>query len=99
MDIELERIAEKLADRLKRHQLKGRTITLKIRFNDFSIINRSKSLPHNLDDFSIILQTAKELLSKELSTEDKRVRLLGITLSNFTEITIIDRNPKQLRLF
>jgi len=99
MNMELERIAEKLADRLQRHQLKGRTITLKIRFNDFSIINRSKSLPHNLDDLPTILETAKELLSKELSAENKRVRLLGITLSNFNEITIIEKNPQQLRLF
>ncbi|HUH18782.1 DNA polymerase IV [Albibacterium sp.] len=99
MDFELEKIAERLASRLQKHQLKCRTITLKIRFNDFSIINRSKSLSHNTGDLSIILQTAKELLSKELSAEDKRVRLLGITLSNFHEVIVIDKNPKQLRLF
>lgn len=57
--------------RLQKHQLKGRTITLKVRFNDFSIINRSESLPQNINDLSTILQTAKELLSKELSAEDK----------------------------
>jgi len=99
MNEELEKIAKKLIERVQRHKLKGRTLTLKIRFNDFSIITRSKSFLHVVDDYANILQTAKELLSKELSDENKQVRLLGITLSNFNEVSIIKNDPSQLSLF
>src|SRR5690606_17733785 len=87
MNIELESLANRLASRIQKHKLKGRTITLKIRFNDFSIINRSKSLSEGIDDPSIIFETSKYLLGKELAAEDRRVRLLGISLSNFHEVS------------
>jgi len=99
MNEELDKIAQRLAERLQKHNLQGRTITLKIRFNDFSIINRGKSYPKVLNDYPAIFQTVKDLLAKELSAEDKRVRLLGITLSNFNEIVPIHKDPQQLRLF
>jgi len=99
MNLELEKIANKLIIRLQKHKLKGRTVTLKIRFNDFSIINRSKSFTLGIDDFSTILQTSKDLLSKVFVSEEKRVRLLGITLSNFAETRTIEKNSQQLKLF
>ena len=103
MILELEKIAEKLSERIQKHQLKGRTLTLKIRFNDFSIITRSKSLHLGIDDYHSILDIANDLLKKELfpngDAELKKVRLLGITLSNFHELTILKNNPYQLKLF
>jgi len=99
MNKELEKLADKLVLRLQKRQLKGRTITLKIRFNDFSIINRSFSFINILDDLPIILNTAKTLLAKELGAEDRRVRLLGITVSNFNEKPLVNKTPGQLSLF
>lgn len=99
MNGELDKISERLALRIQKQNLKGRTVTLKIRFNDFSIINRSKSFPQTLDDYSTISETVKDLLAKELSAEDKKVRLLGIGLSNFNEIIPVQKDPQQLRLF
>jgi DNA polymerase-4 len=103
MELELKKIAAKLSERVQKHQLKGRTLTLKIRFNDFSIITRSRSLHQGIDDYNSILEIAIDLLKKELFpnlvTEPKKVRLLGITLSNFHELTILKNDPQQLRLF
>jgi DNA polymerase-4 len=84
MDRELERIAELVQRRLQKYNLKGRTITLKIKYSDFRIINRSQSLPHAIDDLELIAETAKELL-RSTDPSDVQVRLLGITLSNFYE--------------
>ncbi|WP_256003788.1 DNA polymerase IV [Pedobacter deserti] len=92
MYTQLDKIAYSVSQRLERQSLKGRTITLKIKFSDFKLITRSKSLPVAVRDFSTILQTAMELLD-EAQIDGKAVRLLGISLSNFGEFV-----PNQPRL-
>ncbi len=96
---QLEKIASNVHRRIVEHHLKGRTVTLKIKYNDFKIITRSKSIDKPIDALSIIIQTAKELLvSTEL--DDVRIRLLGISISNFGEKTIVKKViPGQLPLF
>ena len=84
MNAELEKIALLVEERLKRRGLKGRTVTVKIKFHDFKIITRSRSLVQPTDDFNTIASTAKTLLAESQLAEAK-VRLLGITLSNFGE--------------
>ena len=99
MNRELDKIALVVQTRLTKHQLKGRTITLKIKYNDFKISTRSKSFTEPTDDLSTILTTAKELL---LTTEpeESKIRLLGISVSNFGEKIISKKNiPGQLYLF
>src|SRR2546428_2299939 len=85
MNTQLDKIAITVCDRLQRYQLKGRTITLKIKYSDFKQITRNQSFAYGVADFETISQTAKELLLKT-DPEDKKIRLLGITLSNFGEI-------------
>ncbi|AFD06761.1 DNA polymerase IV [Solitalea canadensis] len=97
MNVELDKIAKTVADRLQRYQLKGRTLTLKIKYSDFKQITRNQSFLHEINDLQTIAQTAKELLLKT-SPEDKKIRLLGITLSNFNEI-FTHKNTSQLELF
>jgi DNA polymerase IV len=81
---ELDKIAKVVHDRLLRHGLKGRTLTLKIKYDDFKRITRNRSFPMLLNDLDTIRTTAKELL---ISTglENMKIRLLGISLSNFTD--------------
>lgn len=103
MEQEIIQLATKLTERIKKHNLKGRTLTLKIRFNDFSIITRSRSFHEGIDEFDKIIETAIDLLKKELflspKIEPQKVRLLGITLSNFHELMNPTANPYQLSLF
>jgi DNA polymerase-4 len=99
MHTELEKIAKTVHDRLLRYQLKGRTITLKIKYSDFRQITRSLSLPNCIDDFDIILNTSKNLLAAT-DTENSRIRLLGITVSNFIPVETKSAPPSdQLSLF
>jgi DNA polymerase-4 len=100
MNFELNKIALSVHERLKRNKLKGRTITLKIKYHDFRIITRSQSFAVALDDFEIILETAKKLL-EFTEPEGSRIRLLGISLSNFGETQFRPReiSPDQLNLF
>lgn len=81
----LEIIASELDRRLKKHKISGKTITLKIKYSDFSQQTRSKTLPYFISDKSLLLETAKELLFQERMKDS--VRLLGISLNNLnTEI-------------
>jgi len=85
MNGELDKIAATVFDRLQRYDLKGKTVTLKIKYSDFKQVTRSLSLPQVIDDLETITTTAKQLLAVT-DPEDKRIRLLGISISNFREI-------------
>ncbi len=75
-------------------KVKGKTITLKLKYNDFEIINRSKTLGHFTADHEEIRQIATELMQKELPTK-KGIRLIGVSISN---LELSGDAPKQLTL-
>jgi DNA polymerase-4 len=76
----LEGIAAELEKRLAMRQRSGRTVTLKIRYSDFSLQTRSRTLAEPVSAASDILETARELLYQD--PLQNSVRLLGISLSN-----------------
>jgi len=76
----LDHIAEELERRLSKSKIAGKTITLKIKYSDFTLNTRSKTLPYFVSDKGLILETAKELLYQE--ELQNSVRLLGISLAN-----------------
>jgi DNA polymerase-4 len=95
MNAELDKIALLVFERLKKYGLKGRTITVKIKYHDFKQITRNFSFSHPVYEREIIADTAKELLLKTFK-EGQKIRLLGISLSNFGG----QKNDKgQLELF
>ncbi|NLR59062.1 DNA polymerase IV [Chitinophaga polysaccharea] len=94
MEAELTKIGKIVCDRLQRYGLKGRTITLKIKYADFKQITRNQSFPFPVGDFETIVDTAKQLLAATYP-EDKPIRLLGITLSNFHEVLSGQEKPNQ----
>ncbi|HBP64837.1 MAG TPA: DNA polymerase IV, partial [Desulfosporosinus sp.] len=76
----------------RKESLKGKTISLKVRFSDFKTISRSHTLTQasNLDD--VIYREVCQLL-REVELRQP-VRLMGVTLSNLT-----DKEESQLSLF
>ena len=76
----LEDIAVEVERRLKKSKVAGKTITLKIKYSDFTLQTRSKTLPLYISSKELILETVKELLFQEGMKNS--VRLLGISLSN-----------------
>ena len=76
----LENIASSLEKRLKKHKIAGKTITLKIKYSDFTQQTRSKTMPYFVSSKALILQIISELLYQERMKNS--VRLLGISLSN-----------------
>ena len=76
----LEKISEELEQRLITSKVSGKTITLKIKYSDFKLQTRSKTLPYFVKDKSVILEVVKALLYQEKALNS--VRLLGISISN-----------------
>jgi DNA polymerase-4 len=77
---QLEKIATSLERRLKKQNIAGKTVTLKIKYSDFTQQTRSKTLPYFISDHGMIIETVMELLYQERLKDS--VRLLGISLSN-----------------
>ncbi|MCF8332378.1 MAG: DNA polymerase IV [Bacteroidales bacterium] len=88
----LKDIITLLIARVDKHQKSGKTLTLKLRYSDFTTITRSKTLDTIYDQKSIDFY-ARELLM-ENREENRPVRLMGLTLSNLEE----SGGNKQLKL-
>lgn len=80
MEEKLEIIANELDRRLKKYKIAGKTVTLKIKYSDFTVQTRSKTLMYFISDKSLIMETVRELLYQEKLKDS--VRLLGISLAN-----------------
>lgn len=82
--IELYHVATELTERVKRKQFYGHTLTLKIKFYDFTQVTRSSTQLNELKELKTILSLAKQLL-KEVAYSEKAIRLIGLSISNPTE--------------
>lgn len=74
-------IIHKVVERLKKKAVKGRTITLKIKFDDFTLITRSQTGDAYIDQADEIFRIINELLI--LENPRKPIRLLGVSISQF----------------
>lgn len=81
---EFLRMSEKATARLRDRKLFAKTISIKIKFADFSSLTRSKSLPQATDSTQECYEIAKKLYLA-LNNEGARIRLVGISLSNLQE--------------
>lgn len=81
---ELTRIAGYAWDRVKRAEVVGRTVTLKVKFADFTIITRSKSFATMVPDLDSFTAAGQGLLAG-LNPLPKGIRLLGLGLHNLSE--------------
>jgi DNA polymerase-4 len=77
--------AKSVCDDLTRLQVVGRTLTIKVKFSDFSTITRSMSRDHQFGQIEDYLQTLPALLESAL-VKPLAVRLLGVSVSNLTSI-------------
>lgn len=81
--IELYHILLELLDRLHRTQFQGHTLTLKVKFHDFTQITRSITSADLLQTKEQLLPLSKELMRK-VDAEQHPIRLLGLSVGNPT---------------
>src|SRR5690606_8728178 len=90
----LESLSKKVATRLRRHGMQGRTVTLKLRYSDFTTITRQISLRDAIDDAALILSCSQRLFRSNWD-ETRRIRLIGVGLSSLSSVS----EKAQLLLF
>jgi DNA polymerase-4 len=81
---EFLRLTERATARLRDRNLFAKTISIKVRFADFSTINRSKTLPLPIDSTHDVYEVVKGLYLA-LRIERARLRLVGVSLENLSE--------------
>jgi DNA polymerase-4 len=79
---ELDKLAARVSERLNRSALRGKTITLKVKYADFQQLSRARSVSVAVSDAEILSHISKELLDA-LEPHPKGIRLLGISVSTF----------------
>ncbi len=97
MDAQLEDLSQRVAAGLEKREISARTITVKVRYPDFTTLTRARSLDRPTASAEQIARIARELL-RLTDAESRNVRLLGVTgsgLSNGQGET----GPEQLGLF
>lgn len=67
----------------RRHLLKYKTVSIKLRFSDFTTITRSETLSEYSDDYMTAKKSAEKLLRANISF--KKIRLIGLSISNFSD--------------
>lgn len=90
----LLQLATRVEERLKRRDLKGRTVQLMIRYKDRKTVTRSRKLPMFIDEKEDIISAIYELLDEHWTLEP--VRLVGVTVQDLLEKQLV---VKQLDLF
>ena len=80
LEEKLVQITGALDRRIRQHKETGKTITLKIKYSDFTVQTRSKTVAHFISNQELILEYSKELLYQERLKDS--VRLIGVSLSN-----------------
>lgn len=82
---EAEKVLEILWKRYERFDKVGKTLTLKIKYHDFTTKNRSKTKPEGITKFETLQKLAEEVTTQILPLENP-IRLIGFQISGFTEL-------------
>jgi len=94
---ELDRISQTVWRRVSEKSISGRTVTLKVKYRDFQIVTRARSLERAVADRVEFLDIGCALLHS-LMPAAKGIRLLGLTLSNLSQEQEPGDGPEQLGL-
>jgi DNA polymerase IV len=92
---ELYKLEKELIERLENSGVTGRTITLKVKFSDFTQLTRGKTLQNYIRNFETLHREVSKI-RKTIDLEGKKIRLLGVTISN---LETDDNDDRQLYLF
>ncbi len=84
MEEKLRELSEEVSFYLKRDQFQAKTVTLKVKYSDFTVITRSRTLDQSFDLAEVMSRETIKLLREKTEAGHRSVRLLGVSASNFT---------------
>ena len=86
-------LTDQVGRRLRRHEIFGKTVKLKYRYDDFETLARSKTIPAT-NTTQTLFETAAELINGIDRNPQRGVRLIGMGVAN-----LVRQAPRQLSLF
>lgn len=78
----LDQIAREVSRRAEKRQFLAKTLTLKIKYADFTVITRSRTMNYYIKTHREMFELGKELLLHVDGLQEKKIRLMGLTLKN-----------------
>merc|ERR1711969_38972 len=93
----MDNIVDIVWDRIEKGEVRGRTVTLKLKYNDFQIASRARSLGHFVTDKAEFARTGHALLA-EMMPLPRPIRLMGLTLSKLEGVAAKKRASAISRL-
>jgi DNA polymerase IV len=84
LEPELRRLTEQLCATLVEHDRRGRTVGIKVRYDDFSIVTRARSLPAAVNELDTVWGVAIDLLRR--LEPPRPVRLIGVRVAGLDEV-------------
>jgi Nucleotidyltransferase/DNA polymerase involved in DNA repair len=84
LTVELYHLAKEVMERVEKERFYGKTVTVKVKYADFRVITRSKTLPQKITSFEVFWNTAREIM-RQVDLSAQPVRLLGVGVSNATD--------------
>jgi DNA polymerase IV len=82
---ELRTLTEQLCATLAKHERRGRTIGIKVRYDDFSIVTRARSLAAPVNELDTVWEVALDLLRR--LEPPRPARLIGVRVAGLDEAT------------
>ena len=78
------KICDRIAEKVKKKALEYKTVTVKLRYADYTTIQRSRTLPVSTGDADMLRRIAREIFDQKRDP-DRAVRLLGVKVSGLSE--------------
>ena len=95
----LDEIAREVHRRAQKRNFLARTLTLKIKYADFTTVSRSRTVPYYLKTYDQLFDLGKELLLQVDDIGERSIRLMGLTLKNASNDQVMPASqPLQLSL-
>jgi DNA polymerase-4 len=98
LTVELYHLAKEVFERMREEEFFGKTVTIKIKYADFKIITRSKTLPQKITDFYRMWPVAREMM-KQIDLSGQPVRLIGFGVGNAADEPVKKQVQLELDLF
>jgi DNA polymerase-4 len=96
LEPQLRRLTEELCQTLARQDRRGRTIGIKVRYDDFSIVTRARSIPAAVNELDAVWPVALDLLRR--LDPPRPVRLVGVRVAGLDEAPAVAAPADQLSL-
>jgi DNA polymerase-4 len=96
LEEKLRKIADEVWRRVSKREFYGRTVTLKVKYADFKEVSKRRTFSRPIEDFFTFWRTGVDLLGSVEFGQEKRIRLMGLSVSNAQETN--EMEDRQLRL-